>query len=180
MFHTRWHKLYNYYYGTEYGAYAAKETVHVSQSLLKVTRENSYNDPGKFKSIYVIGSRFHNNLPPYSAEAWQINNNLTMDLMKRIVNHTGNKGPVIKNTTTLSHETMIDEGEFDIISNDIGHYDPFQPATFGGSSEVDVSLYQTRIELESIVDDILVTTGTFYKQVLPIFQETMNSCSIKV
>ena len=45
----------------------------------------------------------------------------------------------------LSSETMIDKEDFDIINNDFGHSDPFQPGTFGGSSEVDVSLSQTRI-----------------------------------
>ena len=95
MFHVQLHNLYNYYHGTKYGASNEKETVDVLHSLLKVIRENSYNDSGKFKGIYVIGSRFHNNLPPFSLEVWQINNNLTMDLMRRMVNHTGNKDPVI-------------------------------------------------------------------------------------
>ena len=100
-------------------------------SLLKVTRDNSYNDSSKFKDIYVIGSKFHNNLPPYSAEAWQSNKYVTMDLMRRIIDHTGNKGTVIKNTMMLSSETMIDKEDFDIINNDIGHSDPFQPGIFG-------------------------------------------------
>ena len=51
MFHVRWHKLYNYYHGTKYGASNAKETVDILESLLKVTRENSYNNSGKFKGI---------------------------------------------------------------------------------------------------------------------------------
>ena len=59
--------------------------------------------------------------------------------MKMIVNHIGN-------TMMLSSETMIDKDEFDIINIDIGHYDHLlQPGIFGGSSEVDVSLYQARI-----------------------------------
>ena len=45
---------------------------------------------------------------------------------------------------------------------------------------MDVSLPQTRIDLENVVDDTIVITGTFYKQVLPIFQEMMNSCSSRV
>ena len=109
MFHIRWHKLYNYYHGTEYGSSTAKKTVDVLQSLLKVTRENSYNDSGNFKCIYVIGQIFHPNFPTFSPEAWQTNNDLTMDLMKIIIDHTGNEGPVIKNTIILSSKTMIDE-----------------------------------------------------------------------
>ena len=139
------------------------------QSLFKVTRRNSYNDYGKFKGIYVIGSRFHNNLPPLSPEVWHINNNLTMELMRMIVNHTGNKGPVITNTMIIASETMIAKEYFDIINNDFGHSAPFQPGTFGGLSEVDVSLSQMRIELDNVVNDTLVTTGTFYKQALPLF-----------
>ena len=69
----------------------------------------------------------------------------------------------------LRSETMI-----------IGHSDPFQPGTFGLSSEVDISLSQKRIELENLVDNILVTTGIFYKQALPLFQEMTNSCSTKL
>ena len=34
--------------------------------------------------------------------------------------------------------------------------------------------------MENLVDDTLVTTGTFYKQALPLFQEMMNRCSTKV
>ena len=43
--------------------------------------------------------------------------------MKRIVNHTGNIVPVIKNTMMLSSGTMIDKEDFDIINNDFGHSD---------------------------------------------------------
>ena len=88
MYHIRWHKLYNYCHGTKYGASNTKATVDVLQSLIKVTRENSYNDSGKSKCIYVIWSSFHNNLPPHSTEVWKINDDLIMDLMERIVNHT--------------------------------------------------------------------------------------------
>ena len=74
MFHIRWHNLYNYYHSTKYGASNSKESVVFLESLIKVTRDNSYNDSGKFKGIYVIGSRLHNNLPLFSPEVWQINN----------------------------------------------------------------------------------------------------------
>ena len=121
------------------------------------------------------------NLPSLFPEAWQINNDLTTDLMKKIIDHTEPKGPVIKNIITLSSKTMIDEDEDDRIKNDIDDYDKsFQPGTFGGSSEVDVSLSQTRIELENAVADSLVTIGTLYKQALPLYQEMMNSYSTKV
>ena len=43
-----------------------------------------------------------------------------------------------------------------------------------------VDLSQTRIELENVVDDTLVTRGTFYKEALHLFQEMINSCSTKV
>ena len=69
-----------------------------------------------------------------------INNDLTIDLMRIIANHTGNKGPVITNTMMLNSETMIDKKDYDIINNDIGHSGPFQPGKIGGSSVVDVSL----------------------------------------
>ena len=95
MFHIRWHKLYNYYHSIKYGASAEKHAVDIFQSLLKVTRKNCYNSSGKLKGIYVIGSSFHRNLPLFSPEVWKINNDLTMELMKRIVNHKGNKSPVI-------------------------------------------------------------------------------------
>ena len=45
---------------------------------------------------------------------------------------------------------------------------------------MDVSLSQTRIESENVVDDALVTRVTFYKQALHLFQEMINSCSTKV
>ena len=75
MFHIRWHKIYNYYHDTKYGTSNAKDTVDVLGSLLKITSENNYNDSGKFKGIYVNGTRFHNNLLQFSPEVWQINNN---------------------------------------------------------------------------------------------------------
>ena len=34
--------------------------------------------------------------------------------------------------------------------------------------------------MDNVVDNILETRGTFYKQALPLFQEMMNSCSTKV
>ena len=68
----------------------------------------------------------------------------------------------------LTSETMIDKEDFDIINNNFGHSDPFQPGTFGGLSEVCVSLSQTSIELENVVDDTLVTTVIFSKQVLSL------------
>ena len=37
-------------------------------------------------------------------------------------------------------------------------------------SQEDVSLSQTKIDLENVVDDTLVTTGIFYKQALPVFK----------
>ena len=45
---------------------------------------------------------------------------------------------------------------------------------------MDKSLSQTRIELENLVDNTLATTATFYKKALPLIQEMVNSCSIKV
>ena len=66
---------------------------------------------------------------------------------------------------------MIDEDEYDMIDNDIGNYDnSFQPGSFGGTSQVDISLSQTRVDLKNLVDDTILTTGTFYKQVLPVFK----------
>ena len=78
---------------------------------------------------------------------------------------------VITNIMMLSSETMIDKEYVDIIQNDISYYDPFQLGTFEESSKVDVSLSQTRIELENVVEYTLVTTGTFYKQALPLFKK---------
>ena len=92
------------------------------QSLLKVTRINCYNDSGKFKGIYYIGSIFHKNLPPYYAEACQINNDLTMDLMRRIFEYAGKYGFVINYTLPLRSKTMIDEDAYEIVDNEIGNY----------------------------------------------------------
>ena len=82
MFHIRWYKIDNHYHGTEHGASTTKNTIDFLQSLLKVTRENSYNGSGKFKGIYVIGSTFRHKILPFSPEAWKINTDLTMYLMK--------------------------------------------------------------------------------------------------
>ena len=94
-----------------------------------------------------------------------------MELLKNIVNYTGNRVLVITQKMLLTSETMIDEEYFDIINNDFGHSNPFQPGTFGVSSEVDVSISQTRVELENIGDSTIVTTGTFYKKALPLFKK---------
>ena len=45
---------------------------------------------------------------------------------------------------------------------------------------MDVSLSQIKTDLENVVDDTLVIIGTFYKQALPVFQGTTNSCSTTV
>ena len=68
-------------------------------------------------------------------EAWNINNNLTMDLMKRIIEYTGREGPVVTNTMILRSKTILDEDEYEMIDNRIGDYDnSFQLGSFGGSS----------------------------------------------
>ena len=63
-----------------------------------------------------------------------------MESMKSIMSHTGNKGSVITNINMLTSETLIDIEDFNIINNNVGHSDIFQPDTFGGLSEVNVSL----------------------------------------
>ena len=102
------------------------------ESLLKVAKENGYNNSVRFKGIYVIGSRFHHNLPPFSPEVWKINIDLIMDLMRRIVDNTGNKVPVIKNTMMLSSKSMIDKEDDEMINKDFGHSAQFTPGIFGG------------------------------------------------
>ena len=97
--------------------------------------------------------------------------------MKRIFEYTGRESHMITNTMMLRSKTMLDEDEYDIIDNGIGDYDNlFQSGFFGWSSQVDVILSQTRIDLDNVVDDTLESIGTFYKQALPLFQEMMNSC----
>ena len=114
----------------------------------------------KFKDKYNIRSNFHHNPPPFSPKAWQINNYLTMNLMKGMFKYIGTKGLVITNIFLLRSKTMIDKDEYDTIDNDISNSDnSFQ----SGSSHVDVNIPQTMIDLENVVDDTFVTTGTFYK-----------------
>ena len=114
--------------------------------------------------MYVFGSSFHRSFPLISPEAWQINNYLAMDLIKRVFDYTGKYVPVITNTLTLKSKTMIDEDEYDMIDNVICNYDnSFQSGSFGGTSQVDVILSQTMIDLENVVDDTLLTSGIFYK-----------------
>ena len=45
---------------------------------------------------------------------------------------------------------------------------------------MDVSLSQTRIDLENVAVFTLVTTGTFYEQALPFLKDVMSSCSKRV
>ena len=72
-----------------------------------------------------------------------------MDLVKRIFEYIGSKGPVITNTLTLRSKTLIDKDKYEIIDNEIGNYNnSFQPGSFGGTSQVDVSLSETRIYLD--------------------------------
>ena len=164
MLHIRWDKLYNYYYGTKYEASTANKTVDILKLLLKITRENCYNDSGKFKYLYISGSSFHHTLPPFSIYIWKINNDLTMYLMKMIVDYTGTKDPVITNTLMVRSSTMVDEVEYDMIDNKIGNYDnSFQLGLFGD--------HQNRVDLENLVANNLVTAGIFYKQAVPIFKK---------
>ena len=101
--------------------------------------------------------------------------------MKSIFGYTGTYDPVITNTLTLRSKSMINEDEYKIVDNEISNYDnSFEPGLFRGTSQVDVILSQTRIDLENVVNDTLITAGIFYKQELPIFQEIINSCSTKV
>ena len=100
--------------------------------------------------------------------------------MKRIF-ESGKYGPVINNTLTLRSKSTIDEDEYKIKNNGICNYDNLsQLGSFGGTSQVDISLSQTRINLENVVNNTLVATCTFHKHAFPMFKEMTSSCSTKV
>ena len=84
---------------------------------------------------------------------------------------------IITNIFPLKSKTMINEDEYDMIDNGICNYDNlFQPGSSGGMSQVDVSLSQTRIDLDNVVNGTIMITGTFYKQALPSFLMKVTSC----
>ena len=92
-------------------------------------------------------------------------------MIQIIFEYIGTKGPVITNTLLLEYKSMIDEDEYSIVDNGICNCgNSFRPGLFGGTSQVDLHLSQTRIDLENVVYDTLLTTGAFYKEALPIFQ----------
>ena len=58
MFHIRWHKLYHYYHSNKYETSTTKHIVDVLRYLLKVTRENYYDDASKSKGMYTPSTIF--------------------------------------------------------------------------------------------------------------------------
>ena len=121
MFHIRWHKSFNYYYGNVFSTSIAPETNQAINDMLNETRSNHYHASGKYKGILLSNSTFLSELPVFIHERHDkdLVQLAIIDLMQSILLHTHDKCPVLKDSIPLHYQNNNNDSnvESDIINN---------------------------------------------------------------
>ena len=84
--------------------------------MLNETRSNHYCDSGKYNGVPLSNSTFLRELPEFIHERIDkyIHQHAIIDLMKSILQHTNDKGPVLKNSIQLHDQEVPDHDVCDI------------------------------------------------------------------
>ena len=61
MFHIRWHKMYNYYHGNNFGSKLATNSTHSINKIVTLTRNKCFRESGSYKGVYINDTEFLNN-----------------------------------------------------------------------------------------------------------------------
>ena len=98
LFHIRWHKSFNYFYGNSFSPNIAPRTNDILNRALDESRATSYSDSGKYKGVPLMNLKFIKDLPVFVHERLDknIEEHSIIDLMIKILEHTNKQGPVLK------------------------------------------------------------------------------------
>ena len=178
MFHIRWHKLFNYYHGNNYGMKLAEHSTATINHTVLWTRENCFRDSGSYKGVYVKDTLFFQQLPDFNSIKTDMDN-LVPHLMTKIVNQTQRGQPVIKDSipfdvlnSTFEITEIDDDASFQCVEND-------EIDNIGGFSQAECFLSQQREDNDNSAVKHGTERNTYYKEALPLFEEMGNSCPSK-
>jgi hypothetical protein len=176
MFHIRRHQLYNYYHSSSFEKSIAGELYRSLMNIVKVTRETCYHSSGKYKEIPVKDSMFYKQLPVF-VPSLNVDTDQVLNLMLRIRYQTNNGKPVIKNTLGFYPNDSVSSNDEDVILPFHVDESEMKPASFGGSSDMNVHLSQDRVAMDDNLNATSMPPGRYYKEALPLFEEMVYSCS---
>ena len=174
MFHIIWYKLYNYYHGNTFGIKLATHSTVTLSNIVCWTRDNCFRESGSYKGVYVRDSLFFKQLPCFTSLKSDISN-LVPNLMTTIINKNNRGYAVLKDSIQFNEFDV--NSEFDEIDDEtsIKGIDIDVKDNMGGSSQVECYLSQQREENDNHVVNNCTTRKTYYKEVLPLFEEIVNS-----
>lgn len=175
MFHIRWHKMYNYYHGNNFGIKLATNSILTIDEIVSWTKDNCYRQSGSYKGVYVQQSDFFKDLLDF--DSLKANSDiLVYNLMTKIIGENTRGNPVLKDSIPLN---CIEE------MNAVTEYDDVHPTMdmnidqmdhMGGSSQVECQLSQHREETNNNIESYVSHRNTYYQVALPLFEEMVNSC----
>ena len=179
MFHIRWHKMFNYYHGNNFGSKLATNSTHSINKIVTLTRNKCFRESGSYKGVYINDTAFFKQLPNF--DSMKTNDNILVpNLMTKILTQTKRGVPVIKDSIQLDvTETLMEINDFDdanFIAVDL-HSDVM--TNMGGSSQVQCHLSQQNEDNDNDIETNNIQRNTHYKDALPLFEEMVNSCPNK-
>ena len=135
--------------------------------MLDETCLSHYRARGKYKSVPLRNSRFMLGLPEFVHERFDKNliAHSTIDLMTSILEHTSEKGPVLKNIIPLFDDNNESLSDALIINNSEESENSKDECTthFGGSSQTEAQLSTDRLAITNAPNnDEVILTSTYY------------------
>ena len=142
MFHIRWHKMFNYYHGNNYGTKLATCSTQSIHNIVLWTRNNCFRQSGSYKGVYVKDTVIFNEFPDF--DSMKTNNDILVpNVMTKILNQTNRGKPVIKDSIQVDVIENLFEGnqieDDNSVSDDL---DLDEMNNIGGSSQVQCYLSQ--------------------------------------
>ena len=176
LFHVRWHKLFGYYHNNVFKRDICEKTKSALHQLLLSTRSNAYLISGKYKGIYIKESQFLKSLEPYV----KVENDVSK-VMDYILDMTMKSGPVVASSFDISEilkQNCVGKDDTNYSQPQLLEvYDQENETSFGGASDMCITLSQTHADYEEIVEDQLNSiTMNFYKEGLPAYEEMIRTC----
>ena len=159
MFHIRWHKKFNCYYGNEFATKIAHNIDLALKEIFDHTRNHHYHASGKFKGIPVLNSEFYKNLPAYSVtDAYSNDSEVSAvnRVMYKIIDTKQRNGFVLKNQIPLyplkACDPQINSPPNIINASDTAEdYPTGCVEEFGGSSQTDTYMSTDRQLMGNII-----------------------------
>jgi hypothetical protein len=193
LFHIRWYKTFNYYYGQSFAKDIAPATLDAVEDSLDEVRNTQYHEhSGYYKGVDIKTSLFYTENKSFDPPQSSYHDHI-MKKMDDIMTYSVTQGPAIKGSFVPFTELMTVDTESNLINhhdesingfsddsseiNTTGNNHDNTVQGIVSSSQVEVSLSQTRQN----ADDTPVLhnnaiTGYAYHDVLTKFQDWFGSC----